>query len=48
MFVILQWVWEKFGKKMYGIKKRVVVDEAWMLLDHNFSGHEYTAKCYKL
>lgn len=44
MFVILQWVWEKFGKKMYGIKKRVVVDEAWMLLDHNFSGHEYTAK----
>lgn len=44
MYVVLQWAWEKFGKKNYNINKRVVVDEAWMLLSTNFAGHKYTAR----
>ncbi|MGQ9498738.1 MAG: ATP-binding protein, partial [Desulfotomaculales bacterium] len=30
MFVILSWVWHRFGLKMKGRKKIVVVDEGWM------------------
>ena len=48
LFVVLQWAWEKFGKKLFGIKKRVVVDEAWMLLDKKLAGHKYTSKMLEI
>lgn len=44
MYVALSWAWEKFGKKNRTIKKRIVCDEAWMLVSVNMAGHEYTAK----
>lgn len=34
---------EKFIKKNPHIRKRVVADEAWMLVNKNMSGYEYTA-----
>lgn len=43
MYVALSWTWEKFVKKNPHIKKRVVCDEAWMLVNKNMKGHEYTA-----
>lgn len=44
MYVALSWAWEKFAKKNPEIRKRVIVDEAWMLLNPNMEGHEYTAQ----
>lgn len=44
MYVALSWTWEKFVKKNPTIKKRVVCDEAWMLMNKNMAGHEYTAQ----
>lgn len=44
MFVALSWAWEKFAKKNLHIKKRVICDEAWMLLSKNMIGHEYTSQ----
>lgn len=44
MYIALSWTWEKFAKKNPQQKKRVVVDEAWMLVNENMEGHEYTAK----
>lgn len=44
MYVALSWTWEKFGKKNPDIKKRIVVDEAWMLLNKNMAGNEFTAQ----
>lgn len=45
MYVVLSWLWEKFGKKMPEIKKRIVVDEAWMMLEESgMGGSEYTAR----
>ena len=38
MYVALSWTWEKFGKKNIDVKKRVICDEAWMLLDKNMPG----------
>lgn len=43
MYVALSWTWEKFAKKNIHLKKRIVVDEAWMLVNQNMAGHEYTA-----
>lgn len=43
MFIALSWTWEKFGKKNPHIKKRVVADEAWMLVSKSMKGYEYTA-----
>ena len=43
MYVALSWTWEKFVKKNPHIKKRVVCDEAWMLVSKNMAGSEYTA-----
>jgi len=43
MYIALSWTWEKFIKKNPFIKKRIVVDEAWMLVNENMAGHEYTA-----
>lgn len=44
MYVILSWVWEKFGKKFPETKKRIVVDEAWMMMDSGFPGSEYSSR----
>lgn len=44
MYVALSWTWEKFVKKNPQIKKRVVCDEAWMLVSKNMAGSEYTAQ----
>lgn len=43
MYVSLTWTWEKFIKKNPEIQKRVLVDEAWMLVKKEMKGHEYTA-----
>lgn len=43
MYVLLSWVWEKFGKKNPKIKKRIVVDEAWMMMSPNFAGYEHSS-----
>jgi type IV secretory pathway VirB4 component len=34
MYVITNWIWEKFVKKDVKRKKRVVVDEAWMFMKY--------------
>ena len=44
MYVALSWAWEKFAKKNRHIKKRIVCDEAWMLVNKNMAGHEYTGQ----
>lgn len=43
MYVALSWTWEKFVKKNPHIKKRIVCDEAWMLVNKNMAGSSYTA-----
>lgn len=43
MYVALSWTWEKFAKRNVKIRKRVLVDEAWMLTNKNMAGHEFTA-----
>ena len=44
MYIALYWTWEKFVKKNPQNKKRVVCDEAWMLVSPNMAGSEYTAQ----
>lgn len=44
MYVALSWSWEKFAKKNRHIKKRIVCDEAWMLVNKNMAGHEFTGQ----
>jgi type IV secretory pathway VirB4 component len=44
MYIALSWTWEKFVKKNPEIKKRIVCDEAWMLVNKNMAGNEYTAQ----
>ena len=44
MYVAMSWAWEKFAKKNRHIKKRIVCDEAWMLVNKNMAGHEYTGQ----
>ncbi|MDX5853178.1 DUF87 domain-containing protein [Bacillus cereus group sp. BfR-BA-01363] len=44
MFVSMSWTWEKFAKKNPHIKKRIVCDEAWMLVNKNMAGFEYTSQ----
>lgn len=43
MYVALSWTWEKFAKQNPDIKKRIVCDEAWMLVSKSMAGSEYTA-----
>lgn len=43
MYVALSWTWEKFAKRNPHIKKRIVCDEAWMLVSKSMAGYEYTA-----
>lgn len=44
MYIALSWTWEKFVKKNPHVKKRVVCDEAWMLVNKNMAGSEYTGQ----
>lgn len=43
MYIALTWTWEKFIKKNPEVQKRIVADEAWMLVNKNMAGHEYTS-----
>ena len=43
MYVAMTWTWEKIVKKNPKIKKRIICDEAWMLVSKNMAGHEFTA-----
>ena len=43
MYVAMSYIWEKFIKKNFTTRKRLVVDEAWMMLNQSFAGHEYTS-----
>ena len=40
----LCWDWEKLGIKNPKLKKRIVCDEAWMLVNPNMAGYQYTAQ----
>ena len=44
MYVAMSWCWEKFVKKNPHIKKRVICDEAWMLVNKNMAGFRYTSQ----
>lgn len=44
MYIALSWAWEKFAKKNPQFRKRIVCDEAWMLVNPNMSGYQYTAQ----
>ena len=44
MYIAMTWTWEKFVKKNPKTKKRIVCDEAWMLVNKNMAGHEFTAQ----
>lgn len=44
MYIALTWTWEKFVKKNPDIVKRVICDEAWMLVNTNMAGHELTGQ----
>ena len=43
MYISMTWAWEKFVKKNPHIKKMVLLDEAWMFVNKNMAGHEYTS-----
>lgn len=43
MYSSLTWIWESWVKKEHVRKKRIIVDEAWMMVDPNMAGSEYTA-----
>ncbi|RJO62786.1 MAG: DUF87 domain-containing protein [Dehalococcoidia bacterium] len=36
-FVVLGWAWQKFAQKERHVRKRIVVDEAWMFMKYNES-----------
>jgi len=44
MYIALSWTWEKFIKKNPLIKKRIVIDECWMLLSKNLKGYQFTSQ----
>lgn len=48
MYVAMTYAWEKFAKKQVGVRKAVVCDEAWMLLDKSKAGYEYTGAFMQL
>lgn len=43
MYVAMTWTWDKVVKKNIKVKKRVVCDEAWMLVNKNMAGYEFTS-----
>lgn len=44
MYIATSYIWEKIIKKNFKTKKRLVVDEAWMMINSSFPGHEATAR----
>lgn len=44
MYITMTYIWEKFVKKNFSIRKRVICDEAWMLMNKGMAGSEYTRK----
>lgn len=44
MYIAMTWTWEKVVKRNIKIKKRVICDEAWMLVNKNMVGHEFTSQ----
>lgn len=44
MYIALSWCWEKFAKKNPMLKKRIVCDEAWMLVKKEMAGAAFTAR----
>lgn len=44
MYVCMSYIWDKIVKSNYQTRKRVVADEAWMMLNEGYPGHEYTAQ----
>lgn len=44
MYVAMTWCWEKFAKKNIAVQKRIVCDEAWMLVKKEMAGAEFTAQ----
>jgi len=43
MYIALSWCNEKFAKRDLTVRKRIVCDEAWMLVKKSMAGSEYTA-----
>lgn len=43
MHIALSWAFNKFMKKDSKVKKRIICDEAWMMLSQSMAGSEYTA-----
>ncbi len=43
MYIALSWCNEKFAKQDLSIRKRIVCDEAWMLVKKSMPGSEYTS-----
>jgi len=43
MHIVLTWAWNKYMKKDVKTKKRIVCDEAWMLLNSAMAGSDKTA-----
>lgn len=43
MYVVTNFGWSKFMKKDIKTKKRIVVDEAWLMLSNAVAGSQYTA-----
>lgn len=44
MYVAMTWTWEKVVKRNLKVRKRVICDEAWMLVNKNMVGHEFTSQ----
>lgn len=42
MYIALNWTWETFAKQHVEVKKRILVDEAWLLIRKSLKGSEYT------
>jgi type IV secretory pathway VirB4 component len=43
MHVVMTWTWNKFIKKDLKTKKRIICDEAWMMLSTSMAGSEFSA-----
>lgn len=43
MYIAMTFLWEKFVKQQPNIKKRIVADEAWMLISPTIEGSQFTA-----
>lgn len=43
MYVVMRWIFSKFVKRDLKSKKRVICDEAWIMLKKSMPGSEYTS-----